>query len=82
MEEHYRHLIERFPERSDIIRTLAESNERFRDLLNDHHDVSVELSKMDQADREAESGKAGELSRRRASIEEELLLLMEGHQRM
>ena len=81
MEQLYRHLMERFPDRTDIIRSLAETSARFRDLLTDHHEVSVELSKMGLTEREAEAGKADELERRRASLEEELLLLMEGHQR-
>ncbi len=81
MEELYRHLMERFPERTQIIRTLAETSARFRDLLSDHHEVSAELSTMGPAEREAEFAKTDDLERRRASIEEELLLLMEGHQR-
>jgi len=82
MEELYRRLIERFPEHTQIIRTLAETSARFKDLLSDHHEVSAELSKMDAAEREAEFAKKDDLERRRASLEEELLLLMEGHQRI
>jgi len=81
VEELYRHLIERFPERGDVIRNLAESSAQFRDLLSDHHEVSSELGKLGAAEREAEAGKSERLKRRQASLEEELLLLMEGHQR-
>jgi uncharacterized protein YdcH (DUF465 family) len=81
MEERIRRLIERFPERADVIRTLSESHARFKDLIGDHHDVSEELSAMKQADRESNAAKFDALQRRRADLEEELILLMENHQR-
>ena len=82
MEKLYRHLIERFPEQTDIIRTLAESSARFKDLLGDHHEVCEELSKTKLADQEAEFGRTDELIRRKVNLEEELMLLMQGHQRV
>jgi uncharacterized protein YdcH (DUF465 family) len=82
MEEKIRHLIERFPERAEVIRTLGESHARFKDLIGDHHDVSLELSTLKRGDRESNLAKAEELQRRRADIEEELILLMENHQRI
>ncbi len=82
MEETSRHLLERFPERTDIIRSLAETNARFKDLLGDHHEICKEISKMDLAEQEAELGTREDLVRRRASLEEELILLMQGHQRI
>lgn len=82
MEEKIRHLIERFPERAEVIRALGESHARFKDLIGDHHDVSLELSTLKRGDRESNLAKAEELQRRRADIEEELILLMENHQRI
>ena len=82
MEETFRRLLERFPEHTDIIRSLAESNAQFKDLLGDHHEVCGEISKMDLAEQQAEFGKRDDLVRRRASLEEELMLLMQSHQRM
>lgn len=82
MEERVRHLIERFPERTDIIRALDETNARFKDLIGDHHEVSEELGCIKLADKESEAGKKAELERRRAALEEELILLMQGHQRI
>ena len=82
MESRIRHLIERFPERTDIIRTLNETNTKFKDLLGDHHDVSEELAKMKRADKESEAGKQAELEQRKVALEEELILLMQAHQRI
>lgn len=82
MEERIRHLMERFPERAEIIKALSETSARFKDLIADHHEVSEELAKMDPADQESEAGKKAELERRRADLEEELILLMQGHQRI
>ena len=82
MEETFRHLLERFPERTEIIRSLAETSARFKDLLGDHHEISMEISKMDLAEQEAEFGRREDLVRRRADLEEELILLMEIHQRV
>ena len=82
MEEIFRHLIERFPEHTNIFRSLAGSNARFKDLLGDHHEVCEELSKTKLADQEAEFGKKDELVRRKVNLEEELMLLMQNHQRV
>lgn len=82
MEERFRHLIERFPEQTDMIRALSETGARFKDLIGDHHDVSEELARMKRADKESEGGKKAELERRRAALEEELILLMQDHQRI
>ena len=82
MEERSRHLIERFPERTDIIKTLDDTNARFKDLISDHHEVSEELASMKRADKESEAGQRAELERRRANLEEDLILLMQDHQRI
>lgn len=81
MQDALKHLIARFPERADAIRGLFDSNTRFRDLIGDHHDVSSELSRMEAGDRESDAGRFQALERRRADLEEELILLMENHQR-
>lgn len=67
MEERFRHLIERFPERTDIIRALDETSARFKDLIGDHHEVSEELDSMKPADKESEAGKKSQLEQRRAA---------------
>jgi uncharacterized protein YdcH (DUF465 family) len=81
MKETIRHLMERFPERAEVIKALSETNARFKDLISDHHEVSEELGKIKLADRESEFSKKDDLERRRAALEEELILLMQGHQR-
>lgn len=81
MEEHTRHLIERFPERSDVIRSLSETNAKFKDLIADHHDVCEELARMDAVESEANPERRDELKRRQADLEEELMLITEGHLR-
>jgi uncharacterized protein YdcH (DUF465 family) len=82
MDTRLRHLIERFPERTDIIKALNETNAKFKDLLGDHHDVSEELAKMKRADKGSEAGKHAELEQRKVALEEELILLMQAHQRI
>jgi hypothetical protein len=78
MEERIRHLIERFPERADLIRTLEETHAKFKDLIGDHFDVCEELAATSPADQ----GKKAELEQRRANLEEELVLLMQSDQRI
>lgn len=82
MKDRSRHLIARFPDRTDMIKALDETNARFKDLIGDHHEVSEELASMNRADKESEAGKRAELEQRRAALEEELILLMQGHQRI
>jgi uncharacterized protein YdcH (DUF465 family) len=77
-----RHMIERFPDKAAIIRSLGESNARFKDLIGDHHAVSEELSGIEKGDRATDRAKVDELQSRRANLEEELVLLMENHQRI
>ena len=82
MEERVRRLMERFPEHSEAIKVLGESNAKFKDLLSDHHEVSEELTRMKRADQASEPDRKDELQRRKASLEEELVLLMQAHQRV
>jgi uncharacterized protein YdcH (DUF465 family) len=82
MEDIFRHMLERFPERAGIIRSLAGTNARFKDLLGDHHEICKEISKMDLAEQEASFGTRDDLQRRRANLEEEMMLLMQDHQRV
>lgn len=82
MKEKIMRLLERFPERSDAIEVLSETNERFRDLLADHHETSEELGKMETTEKASDVANRERLQRRRADLEEELLLLMEQHQRI
>ncbi len=81
MDERTRHLMERFPEHADAIKSLSETNARFKDLIADHHEVSDELTRMEPAAEESEFEHREELQRRQASLEEELILLMVGQQR-
>lgn len=78
MEDRIRHLIERFPERADVIRSLAETGAKFKDLIGDHHEVCEDLARM----RLADQGQKTELEQRRANLEDELILLMQSHQRI
>ena len=82
LEKRIQRLMERFPERGDVIRALNESSAPFKDLIADHHDVSEELAKMPRADQAGDPAKLEELKRRQSELEEELLLLMEAHQRV
>ena len=82
MQERFRHMIERFPEQTDILKTLDETNARFKDLIGDHHEVSEELASMKTADKESEASRKAQLEQRRMALEEELILLMQGHQRI
>ena len=82
MENRSRHLIERFPERTDMIKALDETNARFKDLISDHHEVSEDLARIKKADKESEAGRRAELEQRRAALEEELILLMQSQQRI
>lgn len=81
MEERVRRLIERFPERAELIKRLNETNARFKDLISDHYEVSEELAKLEPADREAEAGRKQELEQRLAALEDEYLLIMAAQQR-
>jgi uncharacterized protein YdcH (DUF465 family) len=78
MEARISHLIERFPDRADVIRALHETQATFKDLIGDHYEVCEELGRTTPAD----EGKRGELERRRAVLEDELMLLMQNHQRI
>ena len=82
MQERFRHMIERFPEQTDILKALDETNARFKDLIGDHHEVSEELASMKTADKESEASRKAQLEQRRMALEEELILLMQGHQRI
>jgi len=82
MEEKIRHLIERFPERADVIRALSASHTKFQDLIGDHHDVSEELATLEGGGEETDPARLEALQRRRADLEDELMLLMENHQRI
>ena len=82
MEEIFRHMLERFPERADIVRSLAGTSARFKDLLGDHHEICEEISKMDLAEQEASFGTRDDMQCRRANLEAEMMLLMQDHQRV
>lgn len=74
MKEKIAKLIDRFPDHADIIRSLAGSNTRFKDLLMDHHDVHERLAR---AEAEDDPDKANLQSRYR-NLEEELVRLIQG----
>jgi len=61
--------MERFPERCDAIMALNQTNERFQDLITDHHEVSAELDKMQPAERASDPARRETLERRRADLE-------------
>ena len=82
MEPKVRRLLERFPEHSDTIKALNDTNELFRDLIADHHAVSEELEGMSDADKKSEHARAEELKSRLASLEEKMQMAMETHQRV
>jgi len=76
MREKLAKVIERFPEREDLIRALARSSERFRSLIADHHDAHQRLN---SSETEADPARQGELRRRMANLEEEMVRLMQGY---
>lgn len=82
MDKRIQHLMERFPEHGEVIKALSETNARFKDLIADHFEVSEELVSIPTADQASDPAKAEALKRRQAELEEELLLLMGGHQRI
>lgn len=81
MDERFRHLLERFPNQTGIIRDLAETHARFKDLISDHYEVCEEISRVPLADHEANFRKREDLRHRKVNLEEELLLLMQDQQR-
>ena len=82
MEERSSHPIERFPERRDMVRAIDETNARFENQIGDHHEVGEELASMTRADKESEARRTAELEQRRPALQDELILLMQNHQRI
>ncbi len=81
MDERVKHMMERFPERAELIKGLSETNARFKDLIGDHYAVSEELGRFEPGEEEANAGRKQELERRLAAIEEEYLLIINAQQR-
>jgi len=81
MSENIRHLIERFPEMEERIRTLWQTNAAFEALTHRHGEVSEQLQRY--AGEGAEPGReAEELRRRRAALEEEMMTIMDQSSRV
>jgi uncharacterized protein YdcH (DUF465 family) len=76
MKEKIEKLIERFPDHERVIKALAGSNTRFRDLVQDHYDVHHRLSSDDA---EQDPSTYEYLESRHQNLEEELIRLIQGY---
>ena len=75
MQEQIAKLIDRFPDHERIIKALAGSNARFKDLLLDHHDVHQQLANPESSD---DPGTRANLESRYKNLDEELVRLIQG----
>jgi len=71
MKEKIAHLIQRFPDRAEVIKALGKSDTRFRDLLSDHYDLHRLLNRDEPPDPDAQ--------KRYRNLEEELVRLIQGY---
>ncbi len=76
MKEQIVKLVERFPDRKDIIESLAGSNTRFRSLLQDHHDVHRKLARDEVS---GDPATKADLEARFRNLEEEMIRLIQGY---
>lgn len=75
MTEFLDQVIEHFPEREQEIRELSASSSHFETLCRQYGELAVKLHKLSSG---GEPGReAGELRRRRADLETELLAMMQ-----
>lgn len=81
MLEKIRHLIGRFPDREDNIREQWQTNAAFEALVHQHSEVSDRLHRLSGGDPES-SHDAGELRRRQAALEDEMLIIMDQSSRV
>lgn len=81
MDKRVRHMMERFPERAELIKALEETNARFKDLIGDHYETSEELARLELAEQEANAARKQELEQRLAALEEEYVLIINAQQR-
>lgn len=70
------HLLKRFPDLKSKILELIQTNDAFEALAHRHGEVSDRLSRFSKDEAE-ESVEADELRRRRAALEEEMMIIME-----
>jgi len=80
-DETMNHAIERFPEHRDLILDLAKGKPAFQSLVSEYNDVCERIAKA------AESKTASErldpsLENRRASLEEEMLGMLDTNRRL
>lgn len=76
MEEKFAWLMQRFPDRSNIIRSLSGSNAAFRDLINEHHETHRRLNRSDM---EYDPARREEAERHLRNLEEEMIRLIQGY---
>ena len=74
-------VIERFPEREELIRELSGTNPEFEALCHRYDRVTEELQGLEQTVDVERDARANELERRRAALVDELHALMSANMR-
>jgi uncharacterized protein YdcH (DUF465 family) len=72
-------IVERFPENKEVIRLLQETNSQFAALCEEYVTVNNNLDALEQMKVSDLSGRISVLRRRRMTVEEELLTMIEGY---
>jgi uncharacterized protein YdcH (DUF465 family) len=75
MVERIRPLLARFSENEEIVRQLVATDASFDALCDEYHEVIERLERLDGLEAEVER-----LKERRAELEEDLLMRIEGYQ--
>jgi uncharacterized protein YdcH (DUF465 family) len=70
------HLLDRFPEHAQAIHDLSQGNAAFEELVHRYGDVVERLRDLGSAPKEAPAEEVANLKKRRAAVEEELLLMI------
>ena len=73
MIEELRRVLERFPEDEETIRQLLQNNDNFKTLCKEYNSIDQELQGAD-------AERTTELKHLQASLEEEMLRVIEGYQ--
>ena len=79
MVERIRDLIERFPENEMLVHELMQSDAAFDALCEEYRESAEELSRLELVGGSAAGSEANWLKRRRCSLEEEILAMIEGY---
>ena len=77
-----RHLMKRFPQFETIIDELISTNTSFDELCREYGELNEHLENLDSRVDPVDADKAENMRRRRAALEEEMLLIMEANARV